>query len=219
MSRADQGFLNSALVTLICLAEKNERVPKEEGTSRQNLFFSPFFVPFGPYLETYQIRTNSHETIVTQIMKTTITVAFISLKSAWKAVSLRTLLTALLLAPLAALPAEKAPITTGQSSNTHRFVCTDYAQGKVFVVSAEGTLEWEYPPSSCNDLWALPNGNFLFNTGTGVKAVTREKKVVFEHRGTLMTRTVEQKDGTLKEVQTLSEIYACQRLANGEIFH
>ena len=111
--------------------------------------------------------------------------------------------------------AQETPIQTGKG---HHFVCTDYTQGKVFIVSEEGKVEWDYPASSCNDLWVLPNGNFLFNTGNGVKEVTREKKVVFEHRGTPMTRTVKQKDGTTKEVQSPSEIYACQRLANGNTF-
>lgn len=108
-----------------------------------------------------------------------------------------------------------APIQSGQG---HRFVCTDYSQGKVFIVSAEGKAEWEYPAPSCNDLWVLPNGNFLFNTGRGVKEITRDKKVVFEHRGTPVKNTAKQKDGTLKEVESPSEIYACQRLANGNTF-
>ncbi len=89
-----------------------------------------------------------------------------------------------------------APIQTGQG---HPFVCTDYTQGKVFVVSAEGKVEWEYQAGSCNDLWLLPNGNLLFNTGHGVREITRQKKVVFDY-------------------QSKSEIYACQRLANGRTF-
>ncbi len=88
---------------------------------------------------------------------------------------------------------------TIQTGTGHPFVCTDYSQGKVFIVNAEGKTEWEYPAANCNDLWVLPNGNFLFNTGHGVKEVTREKKVVFEY-------------------QSKSEIYACQRLANGNTF-
>jgi hypothetical protein len=48
-------------------------------------------------------------------------------------------------------------------------------------------------------VWALPNGNLLFNTGHGVKEVTRQKTVVFNY-------------------ESSSEIYACQRLANGNTF-
>jgi len=45
----------------------------------------------------------------------------------------------------------------------------------------------------------LPNGNLLFNTGHGVKEVTPDKKVVFSY-------------------ESKSEIYACQRLADGNTF-
>lgn len=86
-----------------------------------------------------------------------------------------------------------------QQGKPHRFACTDYSAGKVFIVSAEGRVEWEYPAPNCNDLWVLPNGNLLFNTGHGVKEVTRGKQVVFDY-------------------QSKSEIYACQRLANGNTF-
>lgn len=81
----------------------------------------------------------------------------------------------------------------------HAFVCTDYTQGKVFIVSKEGKAEWEYPAETCNDIWVLPNGNLLFNTGHGVREVTRDKKVVFDY-------------------QSASDIYACQRLPNGNTF-
>ncbi len=79
------------------------------------------------------------------------------------------------------------------------FVCTDYTQGKVFVISADGKKEWEYPAEKCNDISILPNGNFLFNTGHGVKELTRQKEVVFSY-------------------ESKSEIYACQRLPNGNTF-
>lgn len=81
----------------------------------------------------------------------------------------------------------------------HTFVCTDYTQGKVFVISEEGKAIWEYPATNCNDVWMLPNGNILFNTGKGVKEVTRDKQVVFQY-------------------DSKSEIYACQRLKNGNTF-
>lgn len=81
----------------------------------------------------------------------------------------------------------------------HPFVCTDYTQGKVFVISAEGRIEWEYPAPNCNDVWILPSGNLLFNTGHGVKEVTRAKQVVFSY-------------------ESQSATYACQRLSNGLTF-
>lgn len=87
----------------------------------------------------------------------------------------------------------------GTPAVSHAFACTDYTQGKVFVIGRDGRVEWDYATRSCNDLWVLPNGNLLFNTGHGVREVTRERKVVFDYQST-------------------SEIYACQRLANGNTF-
>ncbi|MDD4869868.1 MAG: hypothetical protein PHR77_04850 [Kiritimatiellae bacterium] len=110
---------------------------------------------------------------------------------------------------------QSQPIQTGKG---HHFVCTDYSQGKVFIVSPEGKAEWEYPAKSCNDIWVLPNGNLLFNTGNGVQEVTRDKKVVFNYIGSPVKKTIKQKDGTTKDVESPSEIYACQRLANGNTF-
>ncbi len=55
------------------------------------------------------------------------------------------------------------------------------------------------PLSAATISRVLPNGNLLFNTGNGVKEVTREKEVVFSY-------------------ESMSEIYACQRLANGNTF-
>jgi hypothetical protein len=82
----------------------------------------------------------------------------------------------------------------------HAFVCTDYTQGKVLIVSQTGQIEWEFDGATqCNDIWVLPGGNLLFNTGHGVKEVTRDKKVVFDY-------------------ESDSEIYACQRLTNGNTF-
>ena len=80
-----------------------------------------------------------------------------------------------------------------------RFACTDYTQGKVFLVDDRGKVEWSYDAANANDIWVLPNDNLLFNTGHGAKEVTRDKKVVFSYEST-------------------SEIYACQRLANGNTF-
>jgi hypothetical protein len=95
--------------------------------------------------------------------------------------------------------AQSAVTASSQQTNAHPFACADYSQGKIFLVGADGKVQWEYQTASCNDLWVLPNGNLLFNTGHGVKEVSRDKKVVFEY-------------------QSKSEIYACQRLSNGNTF-
>ena len=106
---------------------------------------------------------------------------------------LRTICTLAAWLPLAAQDKSSPP------GPGHPFVCTDYTQGKVFVVSAGGKVTWEYPAKDCNDVWALPNGNLLFNTGHGVVEVTRDKRVVFSY-------------------ESASDIYACQRLPNGNTF-
>ena len=87
----------------------------------------------------------------------------------------------------------------GQTPEKHTFACTDYTQGMVFIFSEEGKILWQYPAEKCNDLWVLSNGNLLFNTGKGVKEVSRNKEIIFHY-------------------ESESEIYACQRLANGNTF-
>ena len=91
------------------------------------------------------------------------------------------------------------PGSNAQTQIKHAFACTDYTQGIVFILSDEGKVLWQYPAENCNDIWVLPNGNLLFNTGHGVKEVTRDKKVVFNY-------------------ESKNEIYACQRLTNGNTF-
>ena len=78
------------------------------------------------------------------------------------------LLTALALVALSALQ----PFSPSAFSQ-HPFVCADYTGGKIFIVSAAGKIEWEYPAPKSNDLWILANGNLLFTTGTGVKEIAR----------------------------------------------
>ncbi len=113
---------------------------------------------------------------------------------------LTTLILALLLNSAATAaprdPADAAPVQQGTS---HPFACGDYSNGKVLLVSADGKVEWEYPAPNCNDLWLLPNGNLLFVTGHGVKEVDRQKRIIFSY-------------------ESKSEIYACQRLADGNTF-
>lgn len=108
-----------------------------------------------------------------------------------------------LAAPAAAGPASGTQPSSGiqppASGPSHRFACTDYSQGRVFIVASNGVVEWEYRAPNCNDLWVLTNGNLLFNTGHGVQEVTLEKQVVFSY-------------------ESKSEIYACQRLADGNTF-
>ena len=79
------------------------------------------------------------------------------------------------------------------------FLGLDYAAGKLHLVDPAGAVRQTWDAPHGNDLWALPGGNLLFNTGHGVREITREGKTVFEY-------------------QTKSEVYACQRLADGNTF-
>lgn len=114
----------------------------------------------------------------------------------------RTIIFTVLFGLMAACPiyGQSAPTNSVPDKVEHEFVCTDYTQGKVFIVSPAGKIEWEYDgATNCNDVWMLPNGNLLFNTGHGVKEVTRDKKVLFDY-------------------ESASEIFACQRLPDGNTF-
>jgi hypothetical protein len=89
---------------------------------------------------------------------------------------------------------ESASFVAGKS-----LACGDYSGKKIFLIDPDGKVAWDVASGPCNELWVLPNGNFLVNTGFGVKEITRDKQVVFEY-------------------SSKSEIYACQRLANGNTF-
>ncbi len=100
---------------------------------------------------------------------------------------------------LAVAVAQEKETTPLQTGTGHPFACGDYSKGKAFIVDRAGKVQWEYPAKHCNDVWVLRNGNVLFVTGHGVKEVTRDKKVVFSY-------------------ESKSDIYACQRLPDGNTF-
>jgi len=79
------------------------------------------------------------------------------------------------------------------------FAVCDYTQGKVFLIGADGAPTWSHEAPDTNDLWVLPSGNLLFTTGHGVLEVTPARQVVFRY-------------------DSKEEIYACQRLPNGNTF-
>lgn len=82
----------------------------------------------------------------------------------------------------------------------HPFLCCDYNGGRVCVVSAEGTIEWEYPCKAPQDCWRLENGNYLFCYVSGAVEVTPAKKIVWEYKAPEKT-----------------EVHACQPLAEGRV--
>ncbi len=79
-----------------------------------------------------------------------------------------------------------------------RFACTDYSQGKVFIIDNDKVV-WSHDAPLSNDVWPLTNGNILFTTGHGVLEMTLDGDTIFEY-------------------QSDSHIFACQRLQNGNTF-
>lgn len=78
---------------------------------------------------------------------------------------------------------------------------------KTVCIYDNGKVTWEYPVEMCRDAWRLPNGNVLFaynnnynsrqnDNPSGVMEVTPDKKIVFHF-------------------QTTGQVWACQRLADG----
>jgi hypothetical protein len=83
-------------------------------------------------------------------------------------------------------------------SQHHNFACADYTAGKVMIIEKDSVV-WQHAAPNSNDLWVLPNGNLLFTTGNGVLEMNRKNDTLFHY-------------------ESKSEIYACQRLKNGNTF-
>ncbi len=82
----------------------------------------------------------------------------------------------------------------------HPFICADNLAGKIVVVAADGKIEWEYPCSSPQDCWRLPNGNYLFCHVHGAIEMTPDKKIAWEYKS-----------------GTNTEVHACQPLPDGRV--
>ncbi len=113
------------------------------------------------------------------------------MKQAW---SMKAIMVCAGIVVAGAVSADDTAYMTGK-----RFAVGDYTSGKVCIVEADGKVSWEQKAPSCDDLWILPGGSILFNTGHGAKEVAKDGKVLFEY-------------------QSASEVYAVQRLANGNTF-
>jgi len=84
------------------------------------------------------------------------------------------------------------------SAQHHNFACADYTAGKVMIIEKDSVV-WQHAAPNSNDLWVLPNGNLLFTTGNGVLEMNRKNDTFFHY-------------------ESKNEIYACQRLKNGNTF-
>ncbi len=92
------------------------------------------------------------------------------------------------------------PLADAQTPVRHPFICCDNGLNKVFVVSAAGEIEWEYPVTNGQDVWRLPNGNYLLSHMRGAIEITPGKEIVWEYRSP---------EGT--------EVHTCQPLPDGSV--
>jgi hypothetical protein len=83
---------------------------------------------------------------------------------------------------------------------SHPFLCTDSGGDKVALVSAEGTIEWQYACKHPQDCWVLANGNFLFCHAGGAIEMKRDHTIVWEYKAGPNT-----------------EVHACQPLSDGRV--
>ena len=83
---------------------------------------------------------------------------------------------------------------------SHPFLCCDNGLNKVFVVSADGRIEWEYPVNGGQDVWRLPSGNYLLSNVGGAQEVTPAKTVVWEYNA-----------------PPGAEVHTCQPLSDGSV--
>jgi outer membrane protein assembly factor BamB len=100
---------------------------------------------------------------------------------------------------IAALWASLVPLSAPPAVS-HPFICCDNGLNKVFIVSAAGEIEWELPVVNGQDVWRLPNGNYLLSHMRGAIEVTPDKQVVWRY---------ESPEGT--------EVHTCQPLPDGRV--
>jgi len=75
-----------------------------------------------------------------------------------------------------------SPGARAAAAVSHRFLCCDYQGGKVAMVGADGSVEWEFSAKTPQDCWLLPNKNILFCHANGVKEVSPDRQVVWEYQ-------------------------------------
>jgi len=102
----------------------------------------------------------------------------------------------LTLATASSLCAVEYPLVTGTPSGP----VLVGGNGRVLILSENGSTLWEYPAGLVHDVWMLPKGNILFADGDSVTEITRSQKVVFQYKS-----SIPRGGGT----------YSCQRLTNG----
>ncbi|MBI2299488.1 MAG: hypothetical protein HYU66_11190 [Armatimonadetes bacterium] len=87
-----------------------------------------------------------------------------------------------------------------QTYGPHRLLLTSHTADKAVILEPDGKISWEYPVPHPQDVWRLDNGNVLVAWTHGVREVTPERKVVWEHT-----------------TQAPNEIPTCQPLPDGRV--
>ena len=85
-------------------------------------------------------------------------------------------------------------------AETHAFLGTSHALGKIYIMDPAGKMVWDCPVPNPQDVWMLPDGHILTTWLHGVKEITPDKKVVWEYT-----------------VQAPNEVPNCQPLPDGNI--
>ena len=83
-------------------------------------------------------------------------------------------------------------------AETHPFLCCDYNDGAVTLVSADGRIEWRHPCKAPQDCWRLPNGHILLCHVAGVTEVALDHQVIWDY-----------------QAPKQCEVHSCQPLPNG----
>ncbi len=98
--------------------------------------------------------------------------------------------------------AKKAPTVAAvaepaiKGTPKHTVIAADGSKHKVFKISPEGKIVWEFKANRCHDAWMLDNGNVLATYRGGVMEISPDKKIVWKY-------------------EVKGECHAAQRLADG----
>jgi hypothetical protein len=93
-------------------------------------------------------------------------------------------------------PAATAPEPLIKGALRHTVIAADGSKGKVFKISPEGKIVWEFKAPRCHDAWMLDNGNVLATYRGGVIEISPKKKIVWKY-------------------EVKGEVHAVQRLSDG----
>jgi len=63
----------------------------------------------------------------------------------------------------------------------HTVIAADGSRGKVFKISPEGKIVWEFKAVRRHDAWLLDNGNVLATRRGGVIEISPDKKIAWQY--------------------------------------